>query len=150
MATINVIWKKPPKFNLFTFKRQLSATAIRSGPDHLIYPTPRSNVFSNSFQISGTKFWNSIPDFFKYLSSLKTFKDKFLSYLLTAKVKKIFLCFVYFIYWCVLFLSNFRISEYFFCSMGISWSKIKIITLHYFGRLSQVWIKNKMLQKKQS
>ena len=52
---------------------------------NLIVPKARTNYFKNSFASAGAKLWNSLPSCLKEETSLKQFKAKIRSYLLSKK-----------------------------------------------------------------
>ena len=58
---------------------------LRSSGMNLIVPKARTNYFRNSFASAGAKLWNSLPSSLKEETSLKQFKAKIRSYLLSAQ-----------------------------------------------------------------
>ena len=58
---------------------------LRSSGMNLIVPKARTNYFRNSFASAGAKLWNSLPCSLKEKTSLKQFKAKIRSYLLSTQ-----------------------------------------------------------------
>ena len=58
---------------------------LHSSGMNLIVPKARTNYFRNSFASAGAKLWNSLPSSLKEETSLKQFKAKIRSYLLSTQ-----------------------------------------------------------------
>ena len=58
---------------------------LRPSGKNLIVPKARTNYFKNSFASAGAKLWNSLPSSLKEKTSLKQFKAKIRSYLLSTQ-----------------------------------------------------------------
>ena len=58
---------------------------LRSSEMNLKAPKARTNYFRNSFASAGAKLWNSLPSSLKEETSLKQFKAKIRSYLLSTQ-----------------------------------------------------------------
>ena len=70
--------------NIFKFSSELHDRSLRSTSENLLYvPKPNIELYRNSLAYSGSKIWNSIPEYIRNATSLQQFRHKYLEWAAT-------------------------------------------------------------------
>jgi hypothetical protein len=73
-------------YSMFKPKSVSVSRITRTDPSYLLRPIPRTNTYLNSFLISGSNLWNSLPISIKNSSSLSIFKEKLYKHYLNEQL----------------------------------------------------------------
>jgi hypothetical protein len=68
---------------MFSLRAPLCQMITRRKSDYIYFPAHRTVTFAQSFQITSSKMWNSLPDSIKKVNTLKVFKSKMYDKLLS-------------------------------------------------------------------